>query len=107
MEGTFYFSKYLTCNNNTGKCNYIGQSNTKVVFDIDENGGGTIMFYGLPENIGCEIDYNNIEYSDIGRSITFYTTRGNRVKWFINSKNESESISIIHSNNMSISYTNR
>lgn len=43
LKRTYYFSKYLTCNLDTSNCNYLGTYNTKVTFDIDENGAGDLM----------------------------------------------------------------
>lgn len=106
LNETYYFSTYLQCNMHTGKCFNSRKYKTKVQFIIDSNGAGLIYIDG-PDSIGSEIEYNNIEYSDNGKGVTFYTTRGNKIRWFINSNNESESISLILPNNMSYSFTNR
>lgn len=105
FRGTYYFQKYLTCNLDTSNCEYLGRYNTKVTFDINQDGGGLITIEG-PNGYVCEIEYNNIEYGDIGRSITFYTKKGNKVKWFIDKNNNSQSISLVFPNNLSYSYSN-
>ena len=106
LKGTYYFSKYLSCNLNTSDCNFLGRYNTKVTFDIDENGAGSIVIEG-PDGYFCDIEYNNIEYANIGKSVTFYTTKVNRIKWFIDNNNKSQSISLIFPNASSYSYTNQ
>ena len=107
LNKNYNFDKSLICNLNNSDCNLRYYGNTLVVFEINDSGGGYITIYDRDEKMVCEIESNVIEKSDIGMGVTFFTKKGNRVKWFVNRNNESESLSLVFQNNLAYSYTNR